>query len=345
MSDKAKVILILAVLVVVLGGLTAYDSMKDYLHNNPDGMEGNTAGNLYNGGYVCQLENRVFFANAFDGNKLYVMNVDETEIQKIGNVAVSNINADDKYIYYYVDDIATPSGMGGFTTQMVGIFRADHKGNHAKTLDRTPCGVVKLIGNSLYYERKVQGGETTLYAYDIRSKENGQAADNDINPASSYGNAIYYQNTEDNHYLFRFDLASGSSNLVYEGNVWRPDMQGEYVYFVSLDTEYHLCRYDTVSKEVQTLTTDRVDQYLVCGNYIFYQTVDETAPALKVMNADGSNPQVLAEGTYTGICATSANVYFTEYGSNIMYKVPLTGGSMQPVVFEGARNAALEQME
>ncbi len=345
MSDKAKVILILAVLVVVLGGLTAYDSMKDYLHNNPEGMEGNTAGNLYNGGYVCQLEDRVFFANAFDGNKLYVMNVDETEIEKIGDVAVSNINADDKYVYYYVDDIATPSGMGGFTTQMVGIFRADHNGNHAKTLDRTPCGVVKLIGNSLYYERKVQGGETTLYAYDIRSKENGQAADTDINPASNYGNAIYYQNTEDNHYLFRFDLVSGGSNLVYEGNVWRPDMQGEYVYFVSLDAEYHLCRYDTVSKEVQTLTTDRVDQYLVCGNYIFYQTVDETAPALKVMNADGSNPQVLAEGTYTGICATSANVYFTEYGSNIMYKVPLTGGGMQPVVFEAARTAALEEMD
>ncbi len=345
MSDKAKVILILAVLIVVLGGFTTYDSLKDYLHNNPEGMEGNTAGNLYNGGYVCQFEEQVFFANAFDGNKLYVMNVDETEIKKIGNVAVSNINADDKYVYYYVDDVATPSGMGGFTTQMVGIFHANHKGNHAKTLDRTPCGVVKLIGNTLFYERKVQDGETTLYAYDIRSKEIEQTADMDINPASSYGNAIYYQGTEDNHYLFRYDLVTGSSNLVYEGNVWRPDMQGEYVYFVSLDAEYHLCRYDTVTKEVQTLTTDRVDQYLVCGNYIFYQTVDETAPALKVMNADGSNPQVLAEGTYTGICATSANVYFTEYGSNIMYKVPLTGGGMQPVVFEGARTAALEEMD
>ena len=101
-----------------------------------------------------------------------------------------------------------------------------------------------------------------MYSYDIRSKENGQAADTDINPASSYGNAIYYQNTEDNHYLFRFDLVSGGSNLVYEGNVWRPDMQGEYVYFVSLDTEYYLCRYDTASKEVQEF----VDTIVKSGN-------------------------------------------------------------------------------
>ena len=45
------------------------------VHNN-DNAIGNTAGNLINGGLFCEYNDKIYFANPDDYNKLYVMNSD-----------------------------------------------------------------------------------------------------------------------------------------------------------------------------------------------------------------------------------------------------------------------------
>lgn len=347
MSDKKKVIIILSAMILVLGGIFCLMTFRDYFHKNPEELVGNTAGNLNNGGYFCQIGDTVFFANGYDDGKLYAMNVDETDIRKLSDAKVSQLNADETYLYYYLDDVQAPSGMGGFSVPVLGIYRSDHKGKNVRTLERLSCGTVKLIGNTLYYQQYESSKQKTLQGLDIRSKEKETVLEFPANPASSYGTAIYYSGVDDSgsadQGLRRYDIASGGDSVIYDGNVWNPDAQGDYVYFMNIADDYKLCRYEMSTGEVQTLTEDRVDQYLVCGSYIFYQRNSESEPALIAMYADGSEPRVIAEGNYTGLSATSKFVYFSEFGTvGDMYKVSLESSGFQVMTFDGAKEAAVE---
>lgn len=271
------------------------------------------------------------------------MNVDESDIKKLSDAMVSSINADDTYIYYVMSDVVSPSGMGGISVPMVGIYRANHKGKQAKCLDRVSGGVMKLLGNFLYYQRYEDNKIKTMQSLDIRTKESKVLLEFPANPAAAAETGIYYSGVTEDHNLYRYDLATGTSALVYEGNVWNPDARGGYVYFMNVADGYTLCRYDVGAGEVQTLTQDRVDSYLVCGNIVFYQRNSETEPALMAMNVDGSGATVIAEGNYNSLNATSKYLYFMEFGNeSTIYKVSLENRDFRVVTFDGARDAALE---
>lgn len=347
MSDKKKAIIILSAIILALGGISFLVNFQEYFHSNPEELVGNTAGNLNNGGYFCQIGDTVFFANGYDDGKLYAMNADETEIRKISDSRVSQLNGDDKYLYYYLDGVQTPSGMGGFSVPVLGLYRSDHKGKNVKTLARISCGVVKLAGNRLYYQQFEDAGQKTLQVMDTRSKEQETLLDFPANPAALYGTAIYYSGVDDsesrNQSLRRYDIESGSDSVVFEGNVWNPDVWGDYVYFMNIADDYKLCRYQMSTGQVETLTQDRVDQYLVCGSYIFYQKNSQSEPALIAMYADGSDPRVVAEGNYTNLNATSKFLYFSEFGTlSDTYKISLENSSFQVMTFDGAKEAAAE---
>lgn len=343
MSDKSKVIIILSVFFVVLGGVFGFGILKDYLHKNPDDTMGNTAGNLNNGGYFCQVGDKVFFANAYDGGRLYVMNADETGIKRLSDSAVTCLNADDTYVYYVLNDIASPEGMGGFSMPLLGLYRSDHKGKQTKCLDKVSCGIVQLLGNRLYYQRYEDTKNKTLQSMDIQSRDTETVLEFPANPAAGSGSLIYYNGVEEDHNLYCYNIAEGSSSLIYEGNVWYPDAQGGYVYFMNVADGYTLCRYDLAAGEMQSLTQDRVDQYLVCGSLIFYQKNSESSPALMVMNTDGSDARVIAEGNYTNLNATSRYIYFTEFGTEVpMYKISLESGNFEIMTFDAAKEAAME---
>lgn len=343
MSDKAKVILILSGFALILAGVFGFEILKGYLYKNPEDLQGNTTGNLNNGGYFCQVEDKVFFANTYDGGSLYVMNVDESDIKKLSDSIVSSLNADDTYLYYVMGDVVSPSGMGGISVPMVGVYRANHKGKQAKCLDRASAGILKLSGNFVYYQRYENNRIKTMHCMDIRTRESRALLDFPANPAAAAETGIYYSGVTEDHNLYRYDLASGASTLVYEGNVWNPDARGGYVYFMNVADGYTLCRYDLAAGEVQTLTRDRVDSYLVCGDIIFYQRNSETEPALMAMNADGSSAAVVAEGNYHTLNATSRYLYFMEFGNeSTTYKVSLENRDFRVETFDGAREAALE---
>lgn len=78
MSNKIKTILIISLIILLLGGVIVFQTFKDYMFPNPEGTIGNTAGNLNNGGLFCQVDDKIYFSNAYDDNRLYVMNLDET---------------------------------------------------------------------------------------------------------------------------------------------------------------------------------------------------------------------------------------------------------------------------
>ena len=66
------IIIILIAGCIGAGGFIYYRNNKTTLNN--ENAVGNTSGNLINGGLFCEYDNKIYFANPNDYNKLYVIN-------------------------------------------------------------------------------------------------------------------------------------------------------------------------------------------------------------------------------------------------------------------------------
>ena len=312
---KIKAAIVIIVLILIIGALFLVSYLFNRIPPNPDGTVGNTAGNLINNGLFCESDGKVYFANPYDEDTLYVMNPDETQIKKINSLSVQSINAGGKHLYFYKKDARGGAGLG-FLIRTTGIYRSKIDGSGETCLKRDPAGVITLVNDNLYWQHYTNKTGTSLdrMATDKSSEET--LFTSMISPASVSNGLIYFANPDDLHYLYTFDTYTGTTSLFWQHRVWNPICHGEYIYYMDLETEYQLHRYSPFTGEIQVLTTDRLDTYNIYGDYIYYQRSSKTNPALVRMRLDGSSVEVIANGVFQNINITSHYVYFNEFGQS-----------------------------
>ena len=149
MTSTRKNILIFTITGVVLALLFLLSYFTGRITMNDEYTSGNTPGNLNNGGFFCESDGRVYFANAYDNNCLYSMNPDETDMQKLSNSSVSSINAAGKYLYFSMTSGSGKSGGDGlgYMMQTSGIYRSNLKGKSVVNLERCHIVSMQLCGN------------------------------------------------------------------------------------------------------------------------------------------------------------------------------------------------------
>lgn len=343
MTGKKKVVISTVLIIIVLIAVNIANLYSKHIPKNPSGTVGNTAGNLNNGGYFCESDGKVFFANAYDGGTLYCMNPDETDIQKLNHSEVYQLNAAGDYLYYYQKNSSSYPDFS-FLIRTYGLYRTNKKGRDPVCLDKADCKNVSVVDNTVFYSKPVDGAQT-LQLFSIGTdKTNGQnIAKYSVNPSSAADGILYYNGTEENHHLYAYDTAAAQETLLKEYDMWFPTLHGQSIYFLDLEGNYELCRYDLYDDTLTLLTTDRVEFFNLTANYIYYQTIDTDSPALMRMRLDGSNPELVAEGIYRDINVTSAYVYFRSYAADApMYHTP-ADGAVNVTTFDAASQAAFEE--
>ena len=90
---KKKISIIIAVIVVIalIAAAVIFHYLSNRTHFNEGYVNGNTAGNLYNGGLFCEYDGTVYFSNPSDGGKLYSMSPDGSNLAKLCDDTVSYI--------------------------------------------------------------------------------------------------------------------------------------------------------------------------------------------------------------------------------------------------------------
>ena len=321
------------VLVLFFGGLTAVNYFTNTIKKNSAGTVGNTAGNIYNSGLFCEHEGKVYFANPYDEDTLYVMNSDETEVKKIGTVGVNSINAAGNYLYYYQHDAGEGSGLG-YAVKTTGMYRMSTNGKDFLCLKRDPVGTLLLIDNDVYYQHFDNSRGVFLDRISIDKKSEAEIMSGVVTPASAMDSILYYADPEDNFYLYSYDTRYGTKSLVWPHRVYNPICHNDgYIYFMDIDTTYELHRYHPMTGEHQTLTTDRVETFNVYDNMIYYQKFSKSAPALMRMQTDGYGLEVVSEGVFHNINLTSNYAYFTEYEAPTPVFKQSLYGPVNPVIF------------
>jgi hypothetical protein len=344
MSAKAKNILILLITIVIIALLLVLVVFSGRIDFNDDYTVGNTPGNLNNGGYFCESDGRVYFANAYDNYALYSMNPDESDMKKLHSHAVSYISKGGDYLYYFMSSDSNGSGLG-FIRKTSGIYRSNLKGKDMLCLERCQISTMQLCGNYLYYEKYDNTDGSSLDKIRIDKKEKETLAAERINPNCFVDGTIYYMGTEDDHYLHALNTANDSTRVVWEGDIWNPIYQNGYVYYMDVANDYRLCRYSLSDNVVEVLTDERIDLFNVYDNYIYYQTNSKTSSALKRMLIDGSSQEVVMDGVYQNINITSQYVYFNAFDEPTPVYRTSTYGSVNVTEFDTAMQAAIEALQ
>lgn len=341
MTEKKKNILLFTIagLIILVLGLVLF--LGGRIQMNDTSATGNTAGNLNNGGRFCEAEDRVYFANAYDNDALYSMNPDETDMRKLMDNAVSSINTAGNYLYYSMTNKANGSGVG-YLFNTYGIYRCNLSGSRIVCLDRSHLVTMQLCGNYVYYEKYDNDEGPSLCKIRIDKKDAQTIAKEIINPNCYVNGQIYYSGSAKDHFLYALDTATDTSSVVWEANVWNPVYQDGYVYYMDIDNNYRLCRYSQTDNVVEILTEERLDFFNLYGGMIYYQVSSQSAPALKRMQIDGSNPEVVREGIYERVNITSEYAYFNAYEEPTPVYKTGTFGEINVTTFDAAMQAAVE---
>lgn len=343
MTTKAKNILLILSAVILLILLMFLTLLPNRIPLNNDDSAGNTPGNLNNGGYFCESNGRVYFANAYDDYALYSMKADESDVKKLNDGSFSCLNVGGNYLYYSMIGKTEDFDLG-FIGKPYGVYRSKLNGKKSVGLDRCHIINLRLCGNYLYYEKYDNKEAVSLEKIRIDKKEKQTVAPKMIiNPNCYVDGKIYYNGDATDHYLYALDTATDVSGVVWEGNLWNPVVQDGYVYFMDVGNDYRLCRYSLTNDVVEVLTHERIDMFNVYENYIYYQVSSPTQPALKRMMTDGSSPELVQEGVFQNINITSQYVYFNAFGEpSPVYKTS-TFGPVNVTTFDAAMQAALKE--
>lgn len=321
---KKIVILYIIVILVIAVCILLYMNRTVY---NPEGVSGNTAGNLNNNGMFCEYDGTIYFANPYDNNSLYSMSTDCTNIKKLNADTVCSINVYGKYIYYVRNNYSPETIAAIFRGNLLGVVRTNLKGDNPLLLYDSVAGVINLHGNDLFYQHYSNDDGFSFYRIKIDGKDNTRINNAGYYPASIYHDVLYYVNTTDNHNIYCYNLKSGTTSLYLTANAYMVDMQGDYIYYIDLDENYSLVRVNTQTTEKQLLVDGRQGKcisYNIYGTSLFYH-VEGDSPALYRMNTDGTDNQFIKYGNITNISCTSRYTFFQMYGLTSLYRVPTNG--------------------
>lgn len=332
-------LIIAGCMIIVLVLLAIIFNIINRIPDNPPTLTGNTAGNLNNGGYFCESNGKVFFANAYDHGYLYSMNSDQTELKRLYNSDCSNICVGGKYLYFCMETPKGGTGLG-FVIKTSGIYRATETGSKVTCLTSDDSLIMNLVGNTLYYQAGTGTG-VGLKKVDMRGDEEEQVIQDSfvLNPACAVDGTIYYGGTQNDHYLYAYNPVSDTSNAIWEGDVWNPVYEGGYFYYMDISNDYKICRYSPMNQSVEILTHDRADNFNVGYGMIYYCVSVGDAPGLYRMRIDGSGKEPVALGYFSDINITSTYTYYRTFNTDTpIYCIPTTGGSA--FEFTAARDAA-----
>lgn len=318
MKRKWPIIIIILLLILAGVGVFAFYRFQTKVHYNTDYVNGNSAGNLYNGGLFCEKDGTVYFANPDDDYKLYSMDSNGNNLKKLSDDSVSYINVDDYYIYYVRDSRHKEADI--FYINADSLCRISRKGGNMVILDEAPCLYASLIGNSIFYLHYDESDATTLYKVDIDGKNLKQLQNYYVFTCSSQDKYFYYNGTQSDGNIYQYDTTTGNISLFYKCNSYKPIITGKNdIYYMDVDQNNALVHTNAQYEKTTTITTDSVDCYNIYGSYIYYQRFSETSPALCMVKNDGTKASVLAQGTFTNIHVTSYYIYFMDYKTGEFY--------------------------
>ena len=294
---------------------------------------GNLAGNLHNDGLFFEMDGKVYFANPYDNDCLYSMDLDETNLKRLSSMRTKYISGANGFLYFYMDSTKKAGkvkGLGAATKQF-GIYRCKANGRNQECLVRDLCGEMQLCGEHVYFQSK---NTSSLDMISVDKHDRSTVAPELISPVCYDNGVIYYTGVNTDHSLHAIDTKAGNRSYdILPGHLFFPVVTGGYIYYLSGDSNYSLWRTNLYSGETDLITSERCDNFTMDNQHIYYTYSNGLLSQLKRCDLDGGNQIILFQGVTNSLNLTSRYLYFKVYGNDdVMYHIPLDGSQIASVV-------------
>jgi len=320
MRKYLKILIILILIIIFAVGVFIIYSKTQETKFNDEYVNGNTAGNLYSGGFFCEYDDTIYFSNPDDGNKIYSMNSEGTNVKKISNEAAGFINVDENYIYYIRNNPHSVFSFTYFTFQQNSLCRMNKDGSNITILDSEPCNYAALCGNYIYYLRYDAEDASTLNKIKIDGTEQKQISKTPIYTCCTNGQYIYYHGMDTDGSIYRLDTASDIETVIYECSSFMPILtDSTSILYLDGAKNNVLTNLDLTTNETEIISKDSIDFYNTYRNTIYYQCYSKDGNALCLIKNDGTQRQELREGDFCNIHTTSNFLFFIDYHTEKVY--------------------------
>lgn len=293
---------------------------------NEDNVQGNSGGNLLNGGLFCELDDKIFFSNPNDDGAIYSMNVDATDFKKIYEDKGMYLNAAGKYIYYTRrNDIKKKESTNALEFNNKGIYRINKDGSNIKRIYSGLNENMKLYGNYIYYEHSTSEGGLTLYKNKIDGNEEQSLSNEAISPTSIIDGIIYYSGIGQDHNINTFDLTTNQKATLLVENTMNTIATDDYIYYISLADNYSIHRINKDGTNPVNVVPDRCSSFNISlsGKYLYYQIDNNEDNGIHRLNTETNEVKTIISGNYNKIHTTSNFVFFQEFRSDTTFILPI----------------------
>ncbi|MCR5793187.1 MAG: DUF5050 domain-containing protein [Lachnospiraceae bacterium] len=320
---RILIAVVFLIVIAIFGAVVIYSSKTWY---NDENVIGNTAGNILNGGLFCENDGRIYFSNPYDDGNLYSMDLYCTDYELVYPDNASYINVAGKYIIYARDNHHRKGNTGNFLNlNSVGLFRIKRDGSDIKQLYNYACGSVTQKGNYVYYQHYDTDDGLQLYKVKIDATENQLLDKEDVLPASFVGDRMYFTGVDDDHNMYSMSV-NGQRSLIRPGNFYHLLVSNNQMYYLDLEDNYTLYRCSMDGSNPQKLVNERCSFFNIStdGNYLIYQIDGGDHNRLCAMDLSSGEAHDILEGDFNSIYTTSSYIFFKEFESKKIYKMPTT---------------------
>jgi hypothetical protein len=283
---------------------------------------GNTSTNLLNGGLFAKSGDKIYFANPYDQNSLYSMNLELGKVKKVYDDYVSYINASGKYIFYTRrNDKKGNQGNALFSLSTTGLYRIQTNGHSMGQLYRNPTQTATLFGNNIYYQHYDDTDGLLLYRVGIDGKEDTLLLKEGAAPNVVMDNTIYYTGTESDHNIHKISTQGDGASVICEGNFTGLSYANGYLYCLDMANDYTLCRLNLDGSDLTHLTQERVSTYNVStdGSTVYFQVDNGDDNGLYALDIDSGSQSLLRSGNFNYYHVIDDYLFFEDYDGSSAY--------------------------
>ena len=320
-SSKKPVIGIFVV-VLIIALFLLFKQMGNKVTLSTEGLIGNTAGNLYNGGLFCEYEGRIYFSNPDDDYALYSMKDDLSDLKKLYNDYARYINVDENYVYYTrMNNKKTTQTQSKLVAYHTGIYRMSKTGKNLKAITTDPCGSLLLYDNKVYYQTyaKNNNKQLVIARSDIDGSNTVELITDDAPAVSVYEGNIYYSGKLRDQNVHEVN-ALGEDNVYMSTKAYMPIVTKEGTYYVSTMDGYKL--YLTGADGSSEILVEKpVSWYNLTedGRYIFYSCDEKDTPAIYMLDRSNGATEKISAGNFKWINIAGGYCFFFDFSSERAY--------------------------
>lgn len=330
-SVRNRVIVAIIILVAVTFFVFLWLQTRIKPYSDP-ATTGNTSTNLLNGGLFAHSDGRIYFANPYDQNTLYSMDMDLKKVKKVYRDNVSYLNVAGDYIFYTRrNDKKGNEGSALLSLSTTGLYRLRTKGSDLGQLYRNPTQTVNLLGNNVFYQHYDDEKGLQLFRIGIDGKKDTMLLDEGASPTAIINDTIYYTGWDSDHNIHAMSIDGSGEKVICEGNFTSLSYSNGALYCMDMDNDYTLCRLELDGSNLVHLTQERIATYNISedGETIYYQLDNGTDNGLYALDTASDAHTLLRSGNYNYLHVISNYLFFEEFDGSAAYVMNINTEEIQ----------------